>query len=126
MELQLVTSEQAKALKEVGFPLEYEEIEYEEPWGGFNSYISDKPILPPLELVAKWLRECKNIHVVANPSIYKDAETYHYAIVQMNKTPRGKYGFKTFEDALSAGIDEVINILKNECPDNNNDHCIDR
>lgn len=111
MASQLIYADQASTLKEIGFPLVYEEIEYEEPWGGFNSYVSDKPILPTLELVAKWLREEKGLWIEISKGGYeKSAHCFLNDYIYENETSIKE--FDSYEEALSAGIDKAIEILK--------------
>lgn len=51
-----VSLEIAKVLKDAGYPLTYNEVEYEEPWGGINSYIDyNNPNLPTYIDVWLWL-----------------------------------------------------------------------
>lgn len=68
MELQLVNVEQAKALKELGFPTKWtynknvpNTFQLGDRIHGFAYHYC-----PALELVAKWLREEKNIHIDNN------------------------------------------------------------
>lgn len=59
-----VSIEIAKILKDAGYPLTYNEIEYEEPWGGINSYIDyNNPNLPAYMDVWIWLWSDKKIHI---------------------------------------------------------------
>ena len=135
MELRTVRFDQAKKLKALGFPQriydylyldgeltskeEYDEMDC---GGPFSVELSDSDCLsaPSLELVAKWLREEKNLFIF--PDIYDThSDTF---IVVIRKKFGGKfkesifldeYDEVTFPDydlALSAGIDKAIEILE--------------
>lgn len=118
MELQLVSFTQAKALKSIGMPVNIQKFCY--AGDGNLYYIVNKDFYPAptLELVAKWLRETKNIHIACFPyKIDSDEETildgYHFDIlnVKSNIFIQG-YNCFQYEQALSAGIDKAIEILK--------------
>lgn len=138
MELQLVSFEQAKALKEVGFPQNiYTSQVYLEKtiphdiiakecglsdWqciGGtviscsssYNKYGVDTCRCPTLELVAKWLRDKKNLWIKISKGGYdKSAHCFLGDYIYEDATHIKE--FATYEDALSAGIDKAIEILK--------------
>ena len=120
MELQLVSFEQAKALKELGFP---QDIDTTKWYSGGRVLYSNKPldylpvsfVAPTLELVAKWLREEKDICLSMN---YNS----DYKIWQCSSTAtynEEDYVSQSYEEALSTGIDKTIEILKSK--KNNND-----
>ena len=135
MELQIVRFDQAKKLKDLGFPQriydylyldgeltskeEYNEMDC---GGPFSVELSESECLsaPSLELVAKFFRQEKNLFIF--PDIYDThSDTF---IVVIRKKFGGKfkesifldeYDEVTFPDydlALSAGIDKAIEILK--------------
>lgn len=135
MELQIVRFDQAKKLKDLGFPQriydylyldgeltskeEYDEMDC---GGPFSVELSESECLsaPSLELVAKFFRQEKNLFIF--PDIYDThSDTF---IVVIRKKFGGKfkesifldeYDEVTFPDydlALSAGIDKAIEILK--------------
>ncbi len=116
MELQLVTFEQAKALKELGFD-EYLDIYYDID-NCLNSCYSDeakprKYDAPTLELVAKWLREEKEIFICPHKAtkVSKAVCTIYYPV---NTNIHTEYEiFDDYDEALSWGIDKAIEILKN-------------
>ena len=137
MELRTVRFDQAKKLKDLGFPQriydylyldgeltskeEYDEMDC---GGPFSVELSESECLsaPSLELVAKFFRQEKNLFIF--PDIYDThSDTF---IVVIRKKFGGKfkesifldeYDEVTFPDydlALSAGIDKAIEILENK------------
>lgn len=131
MELQLVTFEQAKVLKELGFPQGECWYSYLENIDG-EGFLMDKDSYtysaPTLELVAKWLREKKEIWI--NSEYYPLGHGYCCLYQRYVKEPKSskvlksnyttikddpRFGvYPTYEEALSAGIDKAIEILKEE------------
>lgn len=129
-ELQFVTFEQAKALKELGFPQDmiggyYSEICKPEVRGLLvhKIVVDTMYASPSLELVAKWLRDEKKMQVEVNyvcdgcfrcyvfmmNRCYSDIKS----IAVENKDDKSKfYRYVSYEEALSAGIDKAIKILK--------------
>ena len=135
MELQLVNFKQAVALKELGFPQDISQStsygEYDESgdfWGLDQYYGDNSYAAPTLELVAKWLREEKGMLIsvyclltsgywwniskdFAYTVKYKDMAEIHSPL--NIAVPEGdSFGYETYEDALSAGIDKAIEMLK--------------
>ena len=128
MEVQLISFKQAVALKELGFPQDISQStsygEYDENgdfWGLDQYYGEISYAAPTLELVAKWLREEKNIWI----NIWVDSEDNEhnkhniifYEQVCYGKdnkiiSNKGTFVHLTYEQALSAGIDKAIEILK--------------
>lgn len=134
-ELERVTFEQAKELKELGFP--FKKIPYSKKYE-IDSYefkasycpeLADIVEAPLLELVHKWFRDEKKMLIIVGP--IQDMEHsltsllfkrhfigYSFYIDSINDNTgilyslRRKYTYKTYEEALSAGIDEAIKILK--------------
>lgn len=115
----IVNYKQAVSLKNLGF----------DKWGDYiytnESTITPVIILsydykgrdncfpaPTLSLVQKWFREQFNYVI----SIIKDltSENSWQYFYEHDGNIRGSKGFNTYEDALSAAIDEVIEVLKNE------------
>lgn len=141
MELELVTFEQAKVLKELGFPqniytpkvylektIPHDIIAKEcglSDWqcvGGklipcssdYNKYGVDTCSCPTLELVAKWLRKQKNIHIeltLPNPAY---CPWWHCVLrdIKTRDIIAKTISYEKDEQALSAGIDEAIKYLK--------------
>lgn len=121
MELQLVNFEQAKVLSELGFPQNSRLIEtyYYDDGTLFNGCSGDYEdthnvketfVAPFLELVAKWLRDEKNIQLTVR---FRGKKWYYdimsgYEIFSVGKDE------ETYEQALSAGIDKAIEILKSK------------
>ena len=126
-ELDLVSFTQAKDLKDLGFPQETDSWSYYDidgkctphlQKGGHKEYCCDAP---SLDLVVKWLREEKNIWV----NVWADSEdnednkfnTVFYEQVCYGKdnkilSNKGTFVHLTYEEALSAGIDKALEILK--------------
>ena len=127
MELQLVSYEQAKALKELGFPQDlvygmfyFETLEGINPIPFYEVSITNEYIVcPTLELAAKWLREYKNIYLYINrlfsTSIikHKDCYCFYYSTKHYDETLY-VHEFDSYEQALSAGINKAIEILKSK------------
>lgn len=70
---------------------------------------------PTLELVAKWLREKKGLHINYNVCVNKDIHKWNlYNIFDfINDIEYDCFiSFNSYEEALSAGIDKAIEILK--------------
>lgn len=125
MKLQLVTFEQAKALKELGFPqgttnkFYYKSVDETFDYWDIQQYSTEKDFYaaPVLELVTKWLREEKDIDLWVRPLYSWNAKEgehkagYHFEGDWQNETITS---YPTYEEALSAGIDKAIEILKEE------------
>lgn len=118
MELEIVTFEQAKVLKELGFPQNVKHNYTYASDGQFFNMLSQVAvcIAPTLELVAKWLREEKNIHIDNNFSEHKGKDVYDCFVHEIghyiyDDNDMVMY-YSTYEEALSAGIDKAIEILK--------------
>lgn len=142
MELKFVNFEQANALKELGFPQDEEikYVIKDNAWSEYEKYdigdltcdrgfsVDEVVSAPTLELVAKWLRDEHKMIIVVGPQYtttpedngflytkyfnndyvwYIDKLETHVGIcARADKT----YGY--YDDALSAGIDKAIEILK--------------
>lgn len=131
MELEIVNFEQAKALKELGFPQEVH------PWNLYDIHTgilhkdyddssplylteNDTCMAPSLELVAKWLRKEKDFHICPR-YVVLNGEKFYYSEVNEEELsymecPGYWYPirYNTFEEALSAGINKAIEILTKE------------
>lgn len=139
MELQLVSFEQAKGLKELGFPQEVH------PWHLYDVHTgilykdyddysqvylteNDTCMAPTLELAAKWLREEKNILIEPRTKSFSTNGFFKCFVLNCSKdcTKCAEYQiywtdfggdnvcFPNWETALSAGIDKAIKILKSK------------
>lgn len=123
MELRLVTFEQAKALKELGFPqgttnkFYYKSTDETFDYWDIQQYSTEKDFCaaPVLELVAKWLREEKDIDLWVRrlyswtPKEGTRKVGYHFeGDWQTEVITR----YPTYEEALNAGVDTAIKILK--------------
>lgn len=134
MELQLVNFEQAKALKELGFPqdLSFRECDYwynkhghdnhhAELIGDDFSFSDIVCLAPTLELVAKWLREEKSLFTEITLDLGGGYNVQYCQLPWTNTLFDNSLGtFDSYEEALSAGIDKAIKILKENETNNNN------
>ena len=118
-----VTYEQAKTLKDLGFDWECnhwyhidEKILNTSHDYANHNVLSPKALsAPTLNQAQKWLREVKGIKVYIKPLF--SSEEYEYCISFKFRGYGGdeEYGVKkTWESALSAGINEAIKLLKKE------------
>lgn len=130
IELQTVNYEQAQELHKLGFPsevigitgLEDFECSYISPPENCLAWANNTGIKhPSLELVAKFLREEKGIVVNPAPTCRRGELALKYeARVITGISEKGLEGYwqgkkyNTFEEALSAGIDKAIEILKSK------------
>lgn len=119
-----VNYQQALRLKEMGFNWPTNNwYNYEKRFIGKNSCHAANPVsfqkapdhadAPTLAQVTKWLREIYRISVEAYYP--KDVNgTWSYAIIFMDETTPNIYSHKweSYEKALSAGIDKVLELLK--------------
>ena len=130
MEDTRITFETAKLAKGKGFPQETNrlEIPYYNYKGEFKGDVSDWRVrkyirgedtsdiefvsAPTQSLLAKWLREEHNIHLIAYKNINIDGYDWCYittdGITNINS-------YKTYEEALEVGLQEalkLINIIK--------------
>lgn len=120
MELQLVSFKQAKALQELGFPQEKKSFsQWYSPTGYPDLYDfmdSLECFAPFLELVAKWLREEKSIEILPQPYSYNHLKerTSSYTLNMWFDDNFVEYWetYNSYEEALSAGIDKAIEMLK--------------
>lgn len=120
MEIQLVSFEQAKALKELGFPQRFiSSFGWFSKNGLLNNSSIDAPmeevddecVAPSYEFVAKWLREDCDIYI----EVDRLEKLYSWKIISSNNTLYNNLvseKYNTYEEALSAGIDRTIEMLK--------------
>jgi len=109
--------EQAKALKELGFP-------QDEPYiylnnGEFDIKALNKKVwfehqpyyaCPTLSLVQKWLREEKDLIITIG--YYDTKDCFFYELYEEGNFVNCIKEHETYEQALSAGIDKCIELLK--------------
>ena len=127
MQEQLISFETAKLAKEKGFPQETDrlEIPYYNYKGEFKGDISDWRIrkyirgeatsdiefvsAPTQSLLAKWLREEHNIHLIAYKNINIDGYDWCFittdGITNINS-------YKTYEEAYEIGLQEALKLIK--------------
>lgn len=130
IKLQLVSFEQAKALEELGLPhLDHEGFCYKKD-GTLTQPIYTgewcNTFAPTLELVAKWLREEKDIYIEPCIIVHeyllkvliKEYNSYEEEFEVCRIQDKLIY-YNTYEEALSAGIDKAIEILKKNDSINN-------
>lgn len=123
-----VTFEQAKALKELGFDGECRAYYYDtkEISGNLNPYNYNSRDIgvissPTLSEVQKWLREVKEIEVGVFAEFDGELRTGQWVWL-MRKFNTHLFGtdypegtsYDTYEQALSAGIDKAIELIKKE------------
>ena len=128
MQEQLITFETAKLAKEKGFFQETNrlEIPYYNYKGEFKGDVSDWRIrkyirgedtsdiefvsAPTQSLLAKWLREKHNIHLIAYKNINIDGYDWCYittdGITNINS-------YKTYEEAYEIGLQEALKQISN-------------
>ena len=116
----------AKLAKEKGFPQEpnRRKVPYYNYKGEFNGDVTDflrkylreedtsdveSVSAPTQSLLAKWLREKHNIHLIAYKNINIDGYDWCYittdGITNINS-------YKTYEEALEAGLQEALKLIK--------------
>lgn len=133
MKDEFVTLETAKALKDKGFDWKCNSIitiggtirSYESPQDlSYLTEIEGKPyefLLPALHLAQKWLREIRGVYVYVEPVIGKrwklsfcdfnvPTEESDWMENEINKG-NGYKVYVTYEEALEAGIQEVLKLI---------------
>lgn len=120
---ELVTLETAKQLRKKGFNeycknvIDINNIPRETLYR-INDDLPKQCFSQPTQSIAqKWLRETKNLHI----EIYRNACGYGYVIVKANngtwmedddaKGPNDGGNWDTYEEALEAGIFEVLKLI---------------
>ena len=105
MEDTRVTFETAKLAKKKGFEFR---VVWEYILGFKNNYERDK-YLPTQSLLAKWLREKHNIHLIAYKNINIDGYDWCFittdGITNINS-------YKTYEEAFEIGLQEALKLIK--------------
>lgn len=121
---ELVTLKTAKLLRKKGFNEYCKDIIREDNGRLMQSIFRTNKELPNLcysrptqSLAQKWLRETKNLHI----EIYRNACGYGYVIVKTDngtwradddaKGPNDGGNWDTYEEALEAGIFEVLKLI---------------
>ena len=125
MEDTRITFETAKLAKEKGFPQEpnRRKVPYYNYKGEFNGDVTDflrkylreedtsdveSVSAPTQSLLAKWLREEHNIHLIAYKNINIDGYDWCYittdGITNINS-------YKTYEDAYEIGLQEALKLI---------------
>ena len=125
MEDTRITFETAKLAKEKGFPQEpnRRKVPYYNYKGEFNGDVTDflrkylreedtsdveSVSAPTQSLLAKWLREKHNIHLIAYKNINIDGYDWCYittdGITNINS-------YKTYEEALEVGLQETLKYI---------------
>ena len=129
MEDTRITFETAKLAKGKGFPQETNrlEIPYYNYKGEFKGDVSDWRVrkyirgedtsdiefvsAPTQSLLAKWLREEHNIHLIAYKNINIDGYDWCFittdGITNINS-------YKTYEEAYEIGLQEALKLIKND------------
>ena len=114
----IINPEQASKLKDLGFPQDmyYGVYYYAEestcpiPFLGV-SLVKNFYVAPSLEQVAKWLRDKKDLWIEISKGGYeKSAHCFLGDYIYEDATHIKE--FNSYEEALSAGIDKAIEILK--------------
>lgn len=127
MEDTRITFETAKLAKEKGFPQEpnRRKVPYYNYKGEFNGDVTDflrkylreedtsdveSVSAPTQSLLAKWLREEHNIHLIAYKNINIDGYDWCYittdGITNINS-------YKTYEEAYEIGLQEALKLIQN-------------
>ena len=128
MEDTLITFETAKLAKEKGFPQEPNKLKipYYNYKGEFKGDVKDwlrkylrkedtsdveSVSAPTQSLLAKWLREEHNIHLIAYKNINIDGYDWCYittdGITNINS-------YKTYEEAYEIGLQEALKLINNK------------
>lgn len=117
MDLQYISFEQAKTLKELGFPQQHIQCAEYTPDGrlftGGTGFLEGNVNAPLLEIAAKWLREEKNIDII----LYKNEECgniskdYCIDIIYENSRFLCINEELSYNNALFIGIDKALVIL---------------
>ena len=120
-----VSLEQAKLLKENGFPQEFTNGckvfctvgEFKGKIVSYNDCASERDkksiAAPSLYVVQKWLRNEHNIHLVIHKDRIDEWSVYGHEISPIELTVFSLLtGFDSYEEALSAGITKALESLK--------------
>jgi len=125
-QLQLVTFEQTKRLKELGF--NWRVYSCYAKSGDIYPYAPDAPYdfnsrpeldvlisAPTVQLALKWLRENEEHHIVGTVEYDEFSDGYSYKIVRIfdiSKYSDNEYA--TYEAAESALLDELLTFIENQ------------
>ena len=120
-----VSLEQAKLLKENGFPQEFTNGckvfctvgEFKGKIVSYNDCATERDkksiAAPSLYVVQKWLRNEHNIHLVIHKDRIDEWSIYGHEIAPIEFTVFPLHtGFSSYEEALSAGITKALESLK--------------
>lgn len=120
MEEQYVNFETAKMLKEAGFDVPCDAIFTENgaeiiEFGraNYNGLYPDMVSRPTQALAARWLREKHKLQVYSSYSIYH--KMWFYVVISISNdydTITGDIKYANYEDALEAGLQEAIKMIK--------------
>ena len=112
LKLSLVSFEQAKKLKELGFPQLDRCPQYKNNGileNGYTDLGEGCIFAPPLELVAKWFRDEKNIFINLLKVSRESKTSCNVIHHEMNDNAYSEYEmFEEWEDALNWGINKAI------------------
>ena len=122
-QLQLVSYQQAKRLKTLGFDWEYDmcyntsglekeigKLQHSEFYGYQNyNALSTKISAPTVALALKWARDVKGIHFDIKRKWSKIHDNYVFVIIK----EMYDHVSDTYEQAESALLDEILNLLAN-------------
>jgi len=116
-QLQLVTYEQARALKKAGFDWETDDYFAERPGGAFHG---NKKINPPLPsndtmrptvaLALKWMRDVKIFHYSINFDV-DSSGTFYIGTIMPDEIENV---FPSYEEAESALLDELLTLITSQ------------
>ena len=124
-----VTYEQAVSLKKLGFDWEVNHYYHDNPeleiyvsyclqrsftYRDYNNYDSERISAPTLAQAQKWLRKNKSYYIYPR---YEGDKMWGFAITNLNKDSVNfiRFGtYQSFEDALSVGITECINLISKQ------------
>ena len=127
-----VSFDTAKMLKEAGFDarcyVQYSDIGVQWDSTSPSNFNADHWAYscPTQALAARWLREAHGIHVVITEEAYTNGINYLWQVLIYNplsvdcwdNKSTGMYGdngeYKTYEEALEAGLQEAIKLIKKQ------------
>lgn len=119
MEEVFVTYQQGVELKRLGFDwyCDHYYTKEDSPVGcmwltvGVDANYNEHYVAAPaLHVAAKWLRDVLGWHISVNPEY--DGTWYFHICPVGGANEEGGDGFKTYEDALSAGITEILKAIE--------------
>lgn len=120
----ICTLEQSKALRRLGFDWHCHRLynTFDALIGEVSPFYSNEgfdnmPLAPTMAQAAKWLRERYNLHI--HVYLYLD-DCWRFEVQDVNDLDKYVYEpsqglwWRTYEEALSKGIDRALEILKEE------------